>query len=649
MKVAADRNATFVCLLAFALCASAAEMTRVLQNNPGLTVDLGVGLYAFPMPMDWDGDGDLDLLVACPDKHYNGVYLFENPAGRGVTMPVFKAAKRLGAAAEYMTLSTVGGKPRVLVRNREYPNFLRGDTVTTRLIYPKDKLAPIKSMRGNTWRYADVDGDGAHDLLVGHDSWDDFGWFGTDWWKNYSAKGKWTGALPHGWFYWVRNAGTDAAPKFGEPQPLLANGKPMEVVGAPTPNFADFDGDGLPDLISGEFLDGFTFFKNIGTRREPKFAAGAKLAYRGQPLAMDLQMIVPHAVDWNGDGKVDLICGDEDGRVAFIENSGRIVNGVPEFLPPRYFQQQADELKCGALATPVGFDWDGDGDEDIISGNSAGYLEFIENLSGPGVAQPKWVAPRKLMADGKVIRIQAGPNGSIQGPIEAKWGYTVPSVADWDGDGLPDILINSIWGRIEWFRNIGTRTAPKLAAAQPIEVEWPGATPKPEWNWWNPKGQELVTQWRTSPVAVDWNGDGLVDLIMMDHEGWLCFWPREKRGGKLELLPGRRVLCDEQGEPLRFNASKAGASGRRKLTVADWDGDGKLDILADGKNAVFWRQVAHRDGQWLFKNEGDLATGDTSGHSPTPTTVDWDGDGQRDLLLGAQEGHFYFLKNPRSR
>ena len=83
--------------------------------------------------------------------------------------------------------------------------------------------------------------------------------------------------------------------------------------------------------------------------------------------------------------------------------------------------------------------------------------------------------------------------------------------------------------------------------------------------------------------------------------------------------------------------------------MVDWDGDGKLDILADGKNAVLWRQVAQRDGQWFFKNEGALASGDTSGHSPTPATSDWDGDGKRDLVLGAQEGHFYFLKNPASR
>ena len=190
-------------------------------------------------------------------------------------------------------------------------------------------------------------------------------------------------------------------------------------------------------------------------------------------------MLVPHAIDWDGDGDVDIIVGDEDGRVALVENVGRVVDGIPQFLPPHYFQQQADELKFGALVTPCGFDWDGDGDTDFIAGNTAGYIAFIENLSGPGVARPKFSAPQFLQANGEAIRIMAGPNGSIQGPIEAKWGYTTQTVADWDGDGLPDIIANSIWGKVVWYRNIRTRTAPKLAAAQPIEVEWNGQTQSP--------------------------------------------------------------------------------------------------------------------------------------------------------------------------
>ena len=141
-------------------------------------------------------------------------------------------------------------------------------------------------------------------------------------------------------------------------------------------------------------------------------------------------MIVPVAFDWDQDGDEDLIVGDEDGRVAFIEHTGEIVAGVPRFLPPRYFQQEADDVKFGALATPCGFDWDGDGDQDILCGNTAGQVGFIENLSGPKVAKPRFAAPRLLAAAGQVIRIQAGSNGSIQGPCEAKWGYTTLSAGD---------------------------------------------------------------------------------------------------------------------------------------------------------------------------------------------------------------------------
>ena len=184
-------------------------------------------------------------------------------------------------------------------------------------------------------------------------------------------------------------------------------------------------------------------------------------------------------------------------------------------------------------------DFDGDGDQDIVTGNTAGYIGFIENLGGG--ASPKWARPAYLEADGKVIRIEAGPNGSIQGPCEAKWGYTTLSVADWDHDGLPDIVANSIWGKVVWYRNVGTRKRPKLAAAQPVTVAWKGKPPRPAWNWWEPNGNELATQWRTTPVAIDWNRDGLHDLVMLDHEGYLAFFER-REGCLLYTSPSPRDL-----------------------------------------------------------------------------------------------------------
>jgi hypothetical protein len=342
----------------------------------------------------------------------------------------------------------------------------------------------------------------------------------------------------HGYVYLLKNVADGSEPKYAQPVKVEAAGQPIDVFGRPSPNFADFDGDGDLDLLCGEFLDGFTYYENIGTRRAPRHAAGRRLGRDGKPLQMHLQMITPTAVDWDRDGDFDLIVGDEDGRVAFIENLGRVIDGLPQFAEPRYFRQQAQYVKFGALVTPVSADWDSDGDEDLICGDSAGEIGFIENLDGGN--SPRWAAPIKLRAGEDVIRIQAGTNGSIQGPAEAKWGYTSPCVADWDHDGRLDLIVNSIWGRIVVYRNVGTSRVSKLAPAQPIDVEWPDGSPFPAWNWWRPKGRELVTQWRTSPAVIDWNDDKLNDLLIIDHEGYLAIFLRRQEGPALTLL---RTKC----------------------------------------------------------------------------------------------------------
>ncbi|MSU65992.1 MAG: hypothetical protein EXS38_07830 [Opitutus sp.] len=113
------------------------------------------------------------------------------------------------------------------------------------------------------------------------------------------------------------------------------------------------------------------------------------------------------------------------------------------------------------------------------------------------------------------------------------------SAADWDLAGLIDIMCSDVWGKVYWYRNIGTRTAPRFAAAAPIEVAWKGPALKPAWNWWNPAGNELVIEWRCTPYVIVWNGDGLPDLVTLDHEGYLALFEWHKiAGGKLDLLPG---------------------------------------------------------------------------------------------------------------
>ncbi|HEY1187660.1 MAG TPA: VCBS repeat-containing protein, partial [Gemmata sp.] len=217
--------------------------------------------------------------------------------------------------------------------------------------------------------------------------------------------------------------------------------------------------------------------------------------------------------------------------------------------------------------------------------------------------------------------------------------------------GLPDIVLNSIRGDVVWLKNVGTRKQPKLSAPRPVVVEWPKERPQPElaWGWRKPQGSALLTQWRTTPVVFDFNGDGLPDLAVLDTEGYLAFFERAKRDGDLVLRAPRRAFVSESGQPLRLNPNPAGRSGRRKLCATDWGGDGKFDLLLNSANADLLQQVGSKNGNWVFKNAGALAKRNIEGHDVSPSVTDFDGDGVPDFLGGAEDGRFYFLRNPRAK
>ena len=95
-------------------------------------------------------------------------------------------------------------------------------------------------------------------------------------------------------------------------------------------------------------------------------------------------------------------------------------------------------------------------------------------------------------------------------------------------------------------------------------------------------------------------------------------------------------------------ACEAGRSGRRKLSFVDWDRDGVVDLLANSRNVDWLRNEGTRDGRLVFKAEGPLDSRRLAGHTTSPTTVDWDGNGVPDLLVGAEDGYFYYLRNPKA-
>lgn len=96
---------------------------------------------------------------------------------------------------------------------------------------------------------------------------------------------------------------------------------------------------------------------------------------------------------------------------------------------------------------------------------------------------------------------------------------------------------------------------------------------------------------------------------------------------------------------LRLNTDKFGSSGRRKLAFTDWDLDGDMDIILNSINAAFMENVGKEGEEVIFKLREDISDHRLAGHTTSPTLVDWDKNGVPDLLLGAEDGHFYYLKN----
>lgn len=75
--------------------------------------------------------------------------------------------------------------------------------------------------------------------------------------------------------------------KLEAPVLVEADGVPIDTgksVGHSGPIMRDHDGDGLPDLLVSSFGGDIRFFKNVGSRTEPKFEEGNALETGGEPI-----------------------------------------------------------------------------------------------------------------------------------------------------------------------------------------------------------------------------------------------------------------------------------------------------------------------------------------------------------------------------
>ncbi len=607
---------------------------KLEYNNSELLVDLDVGFKSVPMPMDFDGDGDLDLLISESGSYAeSGVFYFENISGN-VEMPVYRYGMRvnserfrLGYDGKFFEASDVNGYIHVLTPDRTNEELLIYEDVPQNVFWKKVNMPShlneyLKDTGANTWKIIDFDGDSNYDLMCGI----------------MSRKGN--------SLLFFRNSGTNESPVYEKPENILTgkgnafkSGLNLEVA------LADFDNDGdLDYVVTGRFTH-LVYFENKGTPQKYQFSDGDTISYKGEKIQLVSRSgsnTKLRAIDFNHDGLVDIIAGDEDGKVSILKNTGKVVNGISEFLPPVFLQQEAKFVDLGALATPRVFDWDGDGLDDILSGNGVGNVYFVKNLGGD---VPKWDAPKILEIDGTPIRII--PTEVLPNTEDPHWGYTTIDVGDWDMDGLPDILVNEHNGNIVWLKNKGTRTKPELSQPLPIEVEWEGEPLKPAWTPGVSNGNELLAPWRTSPFIMDFNNDGLNDLVMLDYEGYLAVYLRFKKDGKLLLAHPQRNFIYPDGEPILLNQRTGSSHGRLKITFADWDGDGLEDLVFSSKPAVDWmKNMGMKDGKMVLQYMGRVVSRTLMGHTDGPVVSDFNKDGIPDLLVGTETGVLYYWERP---
>lgn len=211
----------------------------------------------------------------------------------------------------------------------------------------------------------------------------------------------------------------------------------------------------------------------------------------------------------------------------------------------------------------------------------------------------------------------------------------VPSLADWDGDGLMDLISGNSVGKILFFKNTGTNHKP--AYQDPVALKAGGSEIHVQPGYREDIQGPQEARWGyVCPMVYDWNGDGLPDVLTGDSRGKFMVYLNIGTKTKPELAVEKPIFI--KGLNLhggwRSTPGIGKMAGKDAYVILDRDNQFHLYHRIDDYNVADGGKLKLTDGSYI---NGHRRKGGQVGRAKTQI-VDWDADGVKDLLIGTGRG-----------